>query len=50
MKSNTEQRRSMVYLDSFPLTRVLRDQQARLASHKGTLSLQRLRILSLAVK
>jgi len=30
------------YLDSFPLTRVLRDRQARLESHKGMISLREL--------
>lgn len=33
-------RRIVAYLDSFPLSRVLRDRQARLASHKGMISLR----------
>jgi len=32
-----ELRRTMAYLDSFPLSRVLRDRQARLAPHKGAI-------------
>jgi hypothetical protein len=32
VKSNIEQRRIVAYLDSFPLARVRRDRQARLAS------------------
>ena len=35
-----EQQRIMAYLDSFSLTRVLRDRQARLTSHKGMISLR----------
>ena len=35
-----EQRRTVAYLDGFPLSRDLR--QARLASHKGMISLQEL--------
>ena len=40
MKSNIKQRRILAYLDSFPLTRDLR--QAWLASHKGMISLREL--------
>ena len=36
------QRCIVAHLDSFPLSRVLRDRQARLASHKGPISLREL--------
>ena len=39
-KSRDERRRIVAYLDSFPLSRDLR--QARLASHKGMISLREL--------